>query len=230
MPIRKRIPDSEEGFDLMLQNMNEKCTSYKAALNISDTQLATLDTNAESYHGWRLLKNQISQTKTSITEFVRIINRGNKNDPMPTTPDLVFEIPPLPAKPGIEQQTEEFILYLEMQDNFTDAMGLDLGFYENVGEGLPSDQKTAEFSVEDLLDYALKITYSRKGLKGFLIKYRIKGTNVWTNVTLSSSPYVLQITPDPDGKAITLEMQGVLIEDNKLVGLPSDVKTVIAHA
>lgn len=230
MTVRKRIPRDEESFDLMLQNMDSKCDGYRVPLNISTEQLTTLATNAASYHGWRLLKSQFSDTKTSITNFVEILFSGNKKAPLPPTPGLTFDLPPLPAKPGIEKQTNEFIEYLEMQDNFTPAIGQDLGFYEEVADVGASEEKTAEFSAQNISGYQLKITFSLQKQNALRLSYRVKGTTAWTHETLTNSPYILELEPDPNGNAVTLEMQARLIKNNKPVGNLSDLKTVIARA
>lgn len=229
MAIKKRIPNDEEGFDLMLQNMNAKCAGYSVELNISNAQLTTLGTNATSYHECRLLKDQINDTKTSYTSFVKIIFSGDKKDPLPPTPNLTFNVPTLPAKPGIEKQTKEFIVYLESQDNFTDAIGLDLGFYEEVSDSSP-ENLIGDFKVKDALDYQLIISFSLQGQDALRLSWRVKGTTAWTNITLTSSPYTLEVEADPNGLAVTLEMQAVLIKNNKPIGNTSDLKTVIARA
>ncbi len=228
--IRKRIPKDEEGFDLMLQNMNAKCEAYKDVLNISAAQLATLATDAVSYHDWRLVKNQFAETKVSFTEFVELLYNGDKNAPVPAIPTVSIGSPTLPTKLGIEPRTKEFIEYLEVQENFTDAMGLNLGFYENVPDPVAPGDRTAKITAQDLINYAIKILFSKQGLGGLRLSWRIKGTTTWTHETLTDSPYILQIPPDPNGQAITIELQAVLIEKNKPVGNPTDIKTVIAHA
>lgn len=40
----------------------------------------------------------------------------------------------------------------------------------------------------------------------------------------------MQVAPDPNGLAVTIEMQGTLIDKNQIVGNTSDVKTVVARA
>lgn len=230
MAIRKRIPREEGEFDLLLQNLNEKCDGYKTVLNISDAQLAALETNATAYHACRLLKNQLNDTKVSFTKFVDKLFTGSSKDAAPALPNLTFTPPTLPAKSGIEQQTKKFIEYLELQDNFSDEIGLDLGFYEETGGAGEVVDKVGDFKVKDFSGYALDIIFSKQGQDAFDLKWRIKGTPDWTTVRLVSSPYRLQIPPDPNGLAITLEMQGILIRKNEPVGQSSDLKTVVAHA
>ncbi len=230
MAIRKRIPKDEEEFDLLLQNLNQKSENYKVALNISDSQLGVLATNAACYHGCRLLKNQFGDTKVSLTQFVEKLFSGSPKDDMPTAPTLIFTLPALPAKPGIEEQTKKFIEHLELQDNFSDAIGLDLGFYVETGGTGDKGILLGDFKVKDFSGYALDITFSKQGQEALDFSYRVKGTPNWTKIRLTSSPYRLEITPDPNGLAVTLEMQGVLISKNKPVGQASDVKTAIAHA
>jgi hypothetical protein len=228
--IRKKIPFDENGFDLMLQNLDAKCDGYKTALNISGAQLAVLAADAAAYHDWRLVKNQIAESKTSVTNFVKILFTGDKKDPLPMTPVINLGSPALPAKPGIETRTKEFIEYLELQDNFTDAVGLDLGFYVETSGAADPENKVGDFKVRDFSGYELDIIFSKQGADALDLSYRIKGTPAWTKIRLTSSPYRLQITPDPNGLAVTLEMQGILIRKNEPVGQTSDVKTVIAHA
>jgi hypothetical protein len=230
MAIRKRIPNTEEGFDLLLQNLNGKCEGYKTTLNISGAQLAALDTNATCYHACRLLKNQINDTKVSLTNFVEKLFSGGSKDDMPVAPNLTFVLPTLPVKPGIEEQTRKFIEYLELQDDFSDAIGLDLGFYEETGGAISSEDKTADFKVKDFSGYRLDVLFSLQGQDALDLSYRAKGAPAWTKIRLTSSPYRLEIPPDPNGLAVTLEMQGILIKKNEPVGQASDVKTVIAHA
>jgi len=69
-----------------------------------------------------------------------------------------------------------------------------------------------------------------QGQDAFDLSYRVKGAPAWTKIRLTSSPYRLEISPDPNGLAVTLEMQGILIRKNEPVGQTSDLKTVIAHA
>ena len=229
MAIRKRIPTGEDEFDLLLQNLNEKCEGYKVPLNISGAQLAALDTNATCYHACRLLKNQLNDTKVSLTKFVEKLFSGSSKDDLPVAPVLTFALPALPAKPGIEEQTKKFIEYLELQDDFTDAIGLDLGFYVETSGAGASEDKTADFKVKDFSGYRLDILFSLQGQDALRLSHRVKGATAWTIETLTSSPYTLEIAPDPNGLAVTLEMQGILIKNNKPVGQMSDVKTVIAH-
>ena len=195
MAVRKRIPTGEGEFDLLLAKF--ECEMWRLSnpeLNISAAQLATLATNAAAYHGWRLLKSQISDTKTSITNFVEFLFNGDKKDPLTPTPGLTFVVPTLPAKPGIERQTKEFIEYLEIQDNFTDAIGLDLGFYTEVGSGIAPEDRTAEFKVNDSFNYALIVSFSLQGQDALRLSYRVKGTTAWTKETLVTSPYTLEVT------------------------------------
>lgn len=230
MAITKRLPKNEAGYELLAQKMNSKLTALKTTLNISTEQLANLEQIAAAYEGWRLLKEQLADTKTAVTEFVRILFKGDKNDPLPATPNLTFVIPPLTAKPGIERQLNDLIEYIEIQDNFTDAIGLDLGFYVETGDNISPEELTAEFEVDDLSAYRLEIEFSLQKQDAFRLSYRTKGGGGWTDLTLTSSPYILQITPDPNGLAVTIEMQGSLIDKNQIVGNTSDVKTVVAHA
>lgn len=230
MAIRKRIPFDEEGFDLLLQSLDEKCPGYQTELNISAAQLAALHTNAVFYHGCRLVKSQINDTKTSLTKYVDKMFSGSSKEALPVAPNLSFELPALPAKPGIEEQTKKFIEFLELQDNFSDAIGLDLGFYEEVSRENDEEKLVGEFKVGDFSGYALEINFSKKGQEALDLNYRVKGTTDWTKIRLTSSPYTLEIPPDPNGLAVTIEMQGILISKNKPVGRVSDVKTVIAHA
>jgi len=230
MAIVKVIPRDEEGFELLVLKMNSKMTNWRTTLNISAEQLTALGQNAEAYQGWRLIKAQIADTKTSVTEFVRILFEGDKNDPIPAMPNLSFAVPPLPAKPGIERQIKDLIEYIELQDGFTDAIGLDLGFYVEEGDNISPEELTAKFEVDDLSAYRLEIEFSLQKQDAFRLSYRTKGGSGWTDLTLTSSPYILQITPDPNGLAVTIEMQGSLIDKNQIVGNTSDVKTVVAHA
>jgi hypothetical protein len=230
MTIRKRIPTDEEGYDLLLQNLNEKCPGYKTVLNISGAQLSALDTNATCYHACRLLKNQLNDTKVSLTKFIEKLFSGSSKEDLPPAPNLTFALPTLPAKPGIEEQMKKFIEYLELQDDFTDAIGLDLGFYVETGAAIGAEEKTADFKMKDFSGYRLDVLFSLQGQDALRFSYRVKGTTAWTTVTITSSPYTLEIPPDPDGLAITLEMQAILIKNNKPVGQMSDMKTAIARA
>ncbi|MCD9188862.1 MAG: hypothetical protein LUM44_20760 [Pyrinomonadaceae bacterium] len=230
MAIRKVIPLDEEGFELLVIKMNSKLNGWKTVVNVSTDQLSNLEQLAAAYQGWRLLKAQLADTKTSITEFVRLLFEGDKNEPLPATPALTFVIPPLPAKPGIEQQLKELIEYIELQDGFTDAIGLDLGFYVETGDNLSPEELTGDFEVDDLSAYRLEIKFSLQKQDAFRLSYRTKGVSAWTELTLTSSPYILQVTPDPNGLAVTLEMKGTLIDKNQTVGNTSDTKTVVAHS
>lgn len=230
MAIRKVIPNNEDDFDLLAQNLKAKSVNFKTALNITDEMLAMLDTNAAAYHGFRLLKDQFNNTKTALTNFVEILFSGDKKDPLPPSPNLSFVMPTLPAKPGIEQQIREFIEYLEIQDNFTDAIGLELGFYVETGDSASPEELVGDFKVKDLSEYRLDIDFSLKGQDALRLDYRAKGTTAWTELTLTSSPYTLEVAPDPNGLAVTLEMRGTLVRKNKTVGNTSDTKTVVAHA
>ena len=230
MAIRKVIPPDEERFDLLAQNLKAKSVNFKTTLNISDEMLAMLDTNAAAYHGLRLLKDQFNNTKTAITNFVEELFTGDKKDPLPPSPNLAFVMPTLPAKPGIEQQIREFIEYLEIQDNFTDAIGLELGFYVETGDSVSPEELVGDFKVKDLSEYRLDILFSLQGQDALRLDYRTKGTSAWTELTLTSSPYTLEVAPDPNGLAVTLEMRGTLVRKNKTVGNTSDTKTVVAHA
>lgn len=230
MAIRKRIPTDEEGFDLLLQNLNQKSENYKVALNISDSQLGVLATNAACYHGCRLLKNQLNDTKVALTQFVEKLFSGSSKNDMPSAPTLSFTLPAMPAKPGIEEQTKKFIEYIELQDDFTEEIGLDLGFYVETGASTGKEEKTADFKTKDFSGYRLDVLFSLQGQDALRFSYRVKGTTGWTHETLTSSPYALEIPPDPNGLAITLEMQAILIKNNKPVGQMSDMKTAIAHA
>jgi hypothetical protein len=228
--IRRKVPRDEESFDLMLQNMDGKCPNYKTALNISDAQLDVLKTDAAAYHDWRLVKNQIAESKVSITNFVKILFTGDKKDPLPTTPVVNIGSPALPAKPGIETRTKEFIEYLELQDNFTDAIGLDLGFYEDTSGAVDSENLIGDFKVKDLAGYKLEVAFGKKGQDALDLSWRVKGSAGWNKIRLTSSPYTLEIPPDANGLAVTIEMQGILIKKNEPVGQSSDLKTAIAHA
>ncbi|HQU85457.1 MAG TPA: hypothetical protein PKY59_20110 [Pyrinomonadaceae bacterium] len=230
MTIKKVIPRYEEGMDLLAQNLNSKLPALKTTLNISDDMLETLSKNAAAYHGWRLLKDQLSNTKIAVTSFVDNLFRGDKKDPVPTKPDLTFVAPQLPQKPGIETQIKELIEYIELQDAFTDAIGLDLGFYVEEGDSASPETLVGNFKTEDLSGYRLKIIFSLQKQDAFRLGYRIKGAGggAWTFLTLTKSPYILEITPDPNGLAVTVEMQGTLVKNNETVGHSSDPKTVVA--
>jgi hypothetical protein len=228
--IRKKIPDSEAEFDSLLQSLNEKCSGYKTILNISDEQLAALDVNATCYHACRLMKNQLNDTKVSFTQFVKKVFKGDPKGSMPSAPSLNFVLPAMSAKPGIEKQTEKFIEYLELQDNFSDTIGLDLGFYVETSGAAEPDTLTGDFKIKDLSGYAFNITFRKQGQDAFDLRWRFKGASDWTKILLTRSPYRLQIPPDENGLAVTLEMQGILIRKNEPVGQMSDLKTVIARA
>jgi hypothetical protein len=181
---------------------------------------------AVSYHGWRLFKNQLNDMKTSITNVVTQLFTGDPKGVVPALPDLTLPAPPMPAKPGIEKQIEKFIGDLERHDNFTEAIGLDLGFYEETSDA----GNVGDFKVKDFMNYALDVFFSLQGQDALDLRWRIKGTVPFTTIRLTSSPYRLQIPPDANGLAVTVEMQGVLIRKNEPVGQASDLKTVIAHA
>jgi hypothetical protein len=228
--VVKRIPRDEEGFDLLLQSLYEKAVNYKTVLNISDEMLDRLHKNAMAYHEWRMVKVQIAASKKSVTEFVEQLFSGDKKNALPVTPIINLGTPTLPDKPGIEMQTREFIEYLELQDAFTDAIGLDFGFYVNTSDSSSPEDLTINFKVKDYSGYRLDIIFSLHEQDALDLSYRIKGAPNFTKVTATSSPYTLEVPPDPDGLAITLEMYAILIRKNKPVGQTSDVKTVIAHA
>lgn len=230
MAIRKRIPENEEEFDLLLQSLDEKCPDYKTTLNISDAQLATLGINATFYHAGRLLKNQFNDTKVSLTKYLQKMFAGKLKEDVPAAPNLTFDLPTPPAKPGIEEQTKKFIDYLELQDDFSDAIGLDLGFYVETSGAVSSEDKTADFKVKDYSGYRLDVSFSLQDEDALRLSHRVKGTTEFTHLTLTKSPFELEISPDANGLAITLEMQAILIKNNKPVGQSSGVKTVIAHA
>jgi hypothetical protein len=230
MTVHKVIPTDEEGFDLLLQSLDEKCPAFKTTLNISDSMLDALQINATCYHELRLLKDQFNDTKVSLTEFIQKIFSAKSKDALPTAPTLTFTLPVLPGKPGIEEQTKKFIEYLELQDDFTDEMGLNFGFYVETSGAISPEDQIGNFKVKDFSGYRLDILFALHGQDGFKLSYRVKGEIPWTIITLITSPYTLQVPPDPDGLAITLEMKGDLIKNNKPVGQTSDVKTVIAHA
>ena len=230
MAIRKRIPENEEEYDLMLETLNEKCPNYKTVLDISGEKLAMISSCAESYHGWRLFKNQLGETKTSVTNLVKQLFEGDPKDVLPALPDFTLTAPPMPAKPGIEKQIEKFIGDLERHDNFTEAIGLDLGFYVESGGGVDKGNLVGDFKFRDFPGYEFDINFGKHGQEALDLGWRVKGTTAWTKIRLTSSPYRLVIPPDPNGLAITIEMQGILISRNKPVGQSSDIKTAIAHA
>jgi hypothetical protein len=229
MAIRKRIPENEEEYDLMLETLAEKCPNYKTTLDISDAKLLMVSSSATAYHGWRLFKNQLSETKTSITQICKQLFEGDPKDALPALPDLTLTAPPMPGKPGIEKQIDKFIGDIERHDNFTDAVGLDLGFYIQTSDAAP-EERTGDFKTKDFAGYGTDIIFSLKGSDALDLRWRVKGETTWNKERITSSPYRLEIPPDPNGLAVTLEMQGIFIEDSKPVGNWSDIKIVVARA
>ena len=230
MAIRKKIPTGEAEFDLLLARLNEKCPDYRRTLNISDAQLAVLSVNATCYHECRLLKDQLEDAKTGFTKFVQELFEGSSKRSTPPPPNLNFELPAMPDRSGIEEQTKKFIEYLELQDDFTDAIGLDLGFYVHTSDAVEIETRTGELKTKDYAGYETDVMFSLKGADAADVRWRVKGETVWNTFRATSSPYRLAIQPDPNGAAITLEMQLIYVKDNKQVGNWSDLKIVVARA
>lgn len=229
---RKNPPRIESERRTWLNNLAAKFVQYAQQLGFNNAQILILNQIAATF-GYYLDYQAAAQAFSQSVTNAKNKQWSDKDKSPVSEPPPVFAAPAQPADffptPGDERRLDILLDDIYNADAMTDAIGLDLGIYEDTPDPISPDTLVAEFTVADMGSYKLRISFGKQGQDGLQLMWRVKGATAWNIVNLTTA-YDLQIPPDPDGNAVTVQLQAHLLKKNNPVGLLSDLKTAAAKA
>lgn len=215
------IPRTEPGRRAWINNFAAKFADYMVVLGFDASDVAQVNALAQTYGYLLDLVKEVENYKKSIVQF-----KDDWSDKDPATgkplniPLFSVPIPPtVGATEGIWAQVDKWIAKIFLADNYTEAIGVDLGIVKPPTPPPSPDNLQPALKLKDLGGYQAEVVFKKDRQDAIFGQWRWKGTEAWAHdFTLLSSPGQFTVTPETPGKAVEIEVRSKFMKKNQKVG------------
>lgn len=225
----KELPNTENGWNLFLQNMSAKIVSLQAILNLTAGEVATLQSDAANYNYVITVAQQIADSKTAFTDFKDELCNGEPSTTAITPPVFAIIGTPNVARPGIIKRTRNLVARIKTSDGYTTTIGEDLDLYTN-DPTVPTQPEdlVAALDVKARPQGKVEIAFRRQGMNAMKVEFQRKNDTAWSLAGIYfTSPGFHDEPSVPPGEPESRQYRGILIQGNDEVGNYSPSYTVV---
>jgi len=202
MPNRNYIPVSEGKQIFWLDNFKAKAVIHKLELNISDAELAEINSKVEEF------KNSVY----SVSEMKAVLKQKETEKHL--------------TKKHLLKMVRKKVARCKTEPTYTSAIGNDLGVVTVQHIVDPHTYKT-KLKTKIFPSY-IEISFVKKGVDGVNIYYRLKGESKWGFLARSTkSPYCDSKELKTPGIPEVREYMAIGVISDKEIGLESGIVTEV---
>ena len=206
----------------MYENVLDKIDDYKVVMPdfLTPERVERIKLICQMYIAVYDYLLQAEARLDAFYQFQKDLEKGAEGEPVDVPPGFATLAMPAGAFKGFVTEFRSLMGLLKRQDEYTEAMGVDLKIVKVKSEPISDDQKQPAFKYEMRQGYRVYATGSMQGMRAANFYYRRKGSDIWAFVGyLTRTPGEIHIPPQQSGVPESGEIKSIFFEDNHEVGL-----------
>ena len=227
MPKTAFMPHNDAKKSKLLQHLVITLPNYQILFEISNGDMATLQSDALSFPAANDLQNQAQSFAHNCTAFKNQLRDGGSGDiNWPVAPDFIANLPPVSA-PGVFQRLSAMIIRIKAHKNYTEAIGQDL---QIIGAKIVLDPAGWKPVLSVQYDAGHLVIGWKKGQAAAIEIWVDRGDgNGFTFFVVNLEPDTIDNTPLPAaGAGVNWQYKAIYLLHDERVGQWSDVVSIKA--
>jgi hypothetical protein len=219
------LEKNDEKFSLQLSNFATKIDTYAIAFNFTDAEVASAKADAV-YYEWSVRNIiKVETYKKDWTTFKNILKNGESNvtsNNAPTAP--VLDVTPVAVAPGILFRFTTMVNRLKSHQNYTTAIGQNLGIELSVSQKIDLDNAKPSLKLV-MRAGKVNLDWKKGKFEGIIIE-KDSGAGFITLDKDLHPNFIDNSTMPAQGESTIWKYRAMYLYGDDKVGLWSDVVTV----
>ena len=213
-------------------NVRAKIDGYAAVLPLTAAQVTRIKELCDTFTFAYSIAIQEEATLKGLFSWRDAVFAGKPvGKPVMDRPMFSNDTPPAGATLGVVAEFRKLMAIVKAAPGFTASIGDDLTIMTPQHAPKILDEIIPKLTVTATEAYGIRIAGSLQGMDAMRVEMRRKGSETWELLEfLTSLPETVVIRPTSPGDPESIDIRGVFLKKNKLVGLFSQVARVTISA
>jgi hypothetical protein len=224
IPSKRWFPTNLPARALWMLNFATQFALVATSLGFIAADITSVEDDNRVFQFLADIFNQLKAYEEAVRQYRIQITENDIGKPTPQFPAPPKFTLPVVVPTGIFERLDRLRTKIMAADGYTDEIGALLGILPTQTERPPeSELKPVVTVTPKFSDYKYTVHATRMGKPGYKVQLRRMDSDKWTDVAQSQTADIeLQATPTVAGQPESVQIQVLLMENNQVVGQPSD--------
>jgi hypothetical protein len=226
IPSNKWFPTNLNDRFIWFQNFNNQLQIIGASLGLAPTDLTATSNDAEWMSFLATTSAAVDAYSDAVRLFRKTITEADLGDPIPAWPADITFTTPVAVPTGIFERLDNLVKRIRVAPAYTPEIGGILGIIPVKGDSLAPTEMKPVLKANAMPANVVEVSFVRGKTDGVSIETNVDGAG-WTTIgKFFSSPAELNV-PDGTGNPHSVQLRARYVDGNELIGLNSDIITVV---